>query len=453
MSLLSSVAKLRSGLDAILRPSVSVAEYEIVQDKAQRDPQEIDPTKGEFAQGAKAVASMDVRVRRSRISRERMRNRLLADRARADAAEKKAVDFVSSPQTLEALERADKLRDETPKHLEHGNFRIVKAPAWMRILMESILIIADWGIWFYLLTSGLALTFTMPTSLTDPTPIYDPQWFVSNPVEWITAFVVPTFIALVTVLIGRLTGRQVAQRSAMRTHPERTDVTTIDVRTDEGKAARNAQHPVPYVLISLLVLLSGGLYFVAAAAFNVEAIDGRGWLIAAPWALIPLTVFLLERFRDDAVYEIDKLTFALERATRAKIQSLSLALMRAEDKWLRAWKKYDMLIRQILDNASADLGLYEQILMRAHSRAGHGMSLAPLATPEPANVVTVSQADPPRPTPVEITTQRGLQTKLGPWRLKQLQLDIQTLAENLPPIDIATARNARINEITKLQRS
>lgn len=434
------VARTANAWRAITNPSITTVEYELAQDRAARDPEEHLATKGQYAPSTDATNGLGWRARRSNRRRARASALLQAAKAKADAADKGIVDFASSPVVQEARERAETLREEHPLHEERLSFRGIHLPKWMRIATEAIIIVADWGVWFSLLVTGMGLSFTKMASPTDPTKVYNPEWFIAHPAEWVTAFVVPTFAAMFTLAVGKLAARRWAQHAAQKQHPERADDLATPVPVWERVAWAAA-----------LAALGAALWFVAAQAFSAFA-DELGGLIAAPWAVIPLGVFLVERYGQDPIARVDDLILRSAAGVESEKERLTSALMRAEDEWRATWTTYDDMIRELVDGASDDIRLFEQIMMRADARSGIGMALAPIADgPLPlvtqrVTAPTVATGQPPRPTPVVLEAQRGLRTEIAPWVTKQLELDLQVLTDCRPPIDGEAERTERITK-------
>ena len=432
------VARIANAWRAITNPSVTTMEHELAQDRAARDSEEHLPTKRQYASSTDATNGLGWGARRSDRRRARASAQLQAAKAKADAADKSIVDYASSPVVQEVRERAETLRQEHPLHEERLSFRGIHLPKWMRIATEAIIIVADWGVWFSLLVTGMGLSFTKMASSTDPTKVYNPEWFIAHPAEWVTAFVVPTFAAMFTLAVGKLAARRWAQYAAQKQHPERAD----DLAT-----------PVPvwerWGWMAALVVLGAGLWFIAAQAFSAFA-DELGGLIATPWAVIPLGVFLVERYGQDPIAKVDDLILRSAADVESQKERLTSALMQAEDEWRATWTTYDDMIRELIDRASDDIRLFEQILMRADARSGAGLALAPIAdgplplVTQSVTEPTVATGQPPRPTPVVLEAQRGLRTEIAPWVTKQIELDLQVLTDCRPPIDGEAERTERI---------
>ena len=434
------VARITNAWRAIVNPTSTTIEHELSQDRAPFDPDEVNPTKGQIEASRSAAIGLEWRVRKASRRRENMSAQLQAAKAGADAADKALVDLASSPVVAEVRTRAATLRTNHPLREERTSFRAVHLPKWMRVAIECIIIIADWGVWFTLLTIGTGLSFTKMAGPTDPTKIYNPDWFIAHPTEWITAFVVPTFAALFTLAVGKLAARRWAQYAAQSDHSERAGEIGAPISRKERRRWAAA-----------LVLLGIGLYLVAAMTFG-EFADSLAWLIAAPWAVIPLSVFLVERYGQDPIADVDALILLPAARIEQQKEECTAALMRAEDAWRAVWTKYDGLLREIIDGASGDLNLFEQLMMRAHARTGLGRPLAPIgvgAAPVTGRGIAspaVSAETPSRPTPVVLEAQRGLVTRVAPWITKQIELDLQLLNDCRPPIDSAAERTARITQ-------
>ena len=438
MSVIKLVARVHNAVRAILNPTATVVEHELSEDRATRDPSERIPTKRQYETSRTGAVGMEVRVRKTKGKRAGFSRQLQASKAAADAAEKQLVDFASSPNVVEVRERAAQLRNKHPLHEERVAFRGVRVQRPIRLVIEAVVIIADWGVWFTLLMIGMSLSFTKMASPTDPTKVYNPEWFTAHPAEWVTAFVVPTFAALVTVIVGKLAARRWAQRAALLDHPERTKELAAHIPPREL-----------VIWIAALAALSVGLYFVAVATFTQSA-DELGWVIGTPWAVIPLTVFLVERYGHDPIAEVDAIILTPAASVETQKDQLTARLMQAEDTWRQVWTTYDDLIREIIDGASGDLGLWEQLYMRADANSGNGNPLAPIgagAQPAVGRVISAAAGTgeiPARAVPVVLEAQRGLITEVAPWITKQIEQDIQMLAECRPPIDGGDERSARV---------
>jgi hypothetical protein len=427
------VARVRNALDAIFRPSISVVESALVADRAQRDPQGVLPTNAEYSESIKAAAGLSARVRRLRRRLAGLQRQVLATKAGADVADKNIVDFAESPEVIAVRTRAAALRSSHPQHGERLAFRKVTLQPWMRVAIAVIVIVADWGVWFKLMTIAFALSFTKPASASDPTPVYNPEWFLGHPAEWVAAFVVPTLMAFFTLKVARIAGRDGAQRAALASHPERAEEIGMDIPPRRRQLA-----------VLGLVLLTIGLYIAAGVTF-MQSADELGWLAAVPWIVIPVAAYLVERFGHDAMQEIDDLILKSAAEVESRRQKLDAALMRAEDDWRLAWNGLDAELRQILDAASGDLALFEQILTRAHSRTDSGPVFAPMLEPAAAVVATTQDGEnPARPAPVVLEAQRGLVTRFAPWLTKEIEQHVQVLADCRPPIDGGAERSARI---------
>lgn len=438
MSTSSFMARAYNAWRAILNPISNLVEHELAQDRAQRDPDERIPTKRQYEMSRYAAVGLENRVRKSSARRAAMSKRLLAAKASADAADKAITDFAQSPAVVEARERAATFRADHPLHEERLTFRGARVPTWARIALEAAIIVADWGVWFTLLTVGSGLSFTKMASPTDPTKVYNPEWFIAHPIEWGTAFVVPTIAAIITLVVGKIAARLWAQSAALRMHPERAK--DLAVRISRWKLGGWG---------AAIIVLGAALYLVAAHTF-MEFADELGWLIGAPWALIPLGVFLVERYGRDPIGEVDAIILGTAAQVESRKESLTAALMRAEDVWRGAWTAYDDLLRTIIDGASGDLNLYDQLMAHADAVSGHGQHLAPISTgAEPIVGRTIAAREetsdsPARAIPVVLEVQRGLITKVAPWVTKQIELDIQVLTDCRPPIDSGATRSARI---------
>lgn len=441
MSVIKFVARVHNAVRAILNPTATVVECELTEDQATRDPVERIPTKRQYEKSRNAAVGLEIRVRRTGGKRARFSRQLRSSTAAADVAVKRLVDFAASPKVVEVRERAAKLRDNHPLHEERVAFRGVRVQKPVRLAIEAVVIIADWGVWFTLLMIGMSLTFTRMASTTDPTKVYNPEWFIAHPAEWVTAFVVPTFAALVTLVVGKLSARRWAQRAAQLDHPERATELAAEILPRELR-----------IWVVALAALSVGLYFVAVATFSQSA-DELGWVIAAPWAVIPLAVFLVERYGHDPIAEVDAIILIPAANVEAQKEQLTTALMQAEDAWRQVWTSYDVLIREIIDGASGDLNLWEQIYMRADANSGNGNPFAPISAgvqPVVGRTITapVSEGETPaRAVPVVLEAQRGLVTEVAPWITKQIEQDIQILAECRPPIDGGDERSARVTDL------
>lgn len=438
MTINKFVARVHNAVRAILNPTATVVEYELSDDSATRDPDERIPTKRQYETSRAGAAGLEIRAKNTKSKRTAFTRQLQAAKAAADGAHKRLVDFANSPSVVETRERAAELRDKHPLHEERVTFRGVHLTKPVRLIIEAVVVVADWGVWFTLLMIGMSLSFTKMASPTDPTKVYNPEWFIAHPAEWVTAFVVPTFAALVTLIVGKLAARRWAQRAALLDHPERALELAADIPKRELA-----------IWMGALGALSVGLYLVAVATFAQSA-DELGWLIGAPWAVIPLTVFLVERYGHDPIAEVDALILAPAANVEVQKERLTTGLMQAEDNWRQVWTSFDGLIREVIDGASADLNLWEQIYMRADANSGNGNSLAPIgsgAQPVAGRVITYPVADaekPSRAVPVVLEAQRGLITEVAPWITKQIEQDIQMLADCCPPIDGEGDRSTRV---------
>ena len=440
MSANSLVARVTNLWRAMFNPTATAVEYELSRDRSPRHPDGDLPTPLEYGDSRRGAVGLEVRVRKTDRKRADFSRKLQEAKGRADVALKQIIDLARAPFTAEALERAARLREHHRAHAQRLSFRGVRLPKWVRIIVEATVLIADYGVWFTLLMVGMGLSFTKMRSASDPTKVYNPDWFLAHPMEWITAFVVPLLAALLTLAIGKLAGRRWAQYTAMSTHPERAD----EVRV------RISRFELWGVWASALVLLGVALYFVAAMTFTQFA-DELGWLIGAPWALIPLGIFLVERYGQDPIAELDELVLHTAAEVESRREELEKSLFAAEDAWRAVWTSYDDLLREVIDGANSDLNFFDQTHMWAIAKSENSWPFAPISdSAQPLSgraidAATTSAEDRLRAEPVVLEQQRGLRTRVAPWITKQIELDIQLLADCRPAIDSGEARAARVS--------
>lgn len=441
VSTTSFIARMHSAWEALAHPAATSVEHALIRDRAQRDPEERDPTKLEYGNGERAVAGLSVRVRRSRPTLDRLQGRLLAAKADVDTAVKHIQDYAGSPRVAETLARAERLRREHPLHEERRLYRSVHMSPLLRIVIETVILIADFGIWFGFLVLSQGLSFTRMASANDPTRVFNPGFFLAHPFEWLVAFAVPLAPAITVLAVAKVAGRYWARAAAVADDPER--VGDLEARKPERSTWMLTG------MFALLGLASAGYYILASTYFR-QFSDDLGWYCAVPWAIFPFVAALVERYKHDPIGQIDASILQQAADVQARKELLSDELLAKENAWLLAWKALDREIRRILDGAADDLALYEQILMRAHSAAGHGGPLAPISelaggpyrevAPQP--VVTAEGVQ--RTVSVQIEEQRGLVTKLGPWRVKQLEGYLTTLVENRALLDEGVERAQRV---------
>lgn len=441
MGTTSFTARVRNALDNLFRPSVAVVESALIQDNAERHPQEQQPTKRQWSESVKAALGLLVRVLRTARKRRHLRAELRSAASTHDLALKTYLDQAASLGYIEARQRDEKLRAVHPLHEERLTFRQVRIPKWMSRVVEPIVIISDWGVWFGLFLVGEGLSFTKPTSATDPTPSYDPQWFLANPAGWAMAFAVPPLMAFGGLGIVRVASRVWAQHAALKKHPERA------ADFEPGDHLR-----IRLLWLAGVLVASVTFYLVAARAFaeNLGSHASLAGLIAIPWAAAPWIAFLVRRFGQDPIAEVDDLILGTaEKAADTRRQNAE-RVVGAVDKWRASFDNLDDLTRANIDGASADLYLFDQIHMRADSKSGLGMALAPTTTTEPVTaqgdpLATNSATEPRRASPVSLKPQRGLTTKVAGWITTQIEQDIDTLNDYRPPVDHSEARIDRLN--------
>ena len=441
MTTSSFMARLHNAWRAILNPMANAVEHELTEDRAERHADERIPTKRQYEESRHGSAGLEVRVKQTNSKREAMSKDLQAKKAGTDAADKALIDFATLPHVAEVRERAAKLREEHPLHAERRTFRAVTLPRWARSVIETVIVIADYGMLFGFLLVGLGLSFTMMASATDPTPVFNPGFFMAHPAEWVTAFALPVIPALLVLTMAKFGGRNWAVFAAVKKHPERAADLAVEM---------NAWERLKLTAPILGLTLGAVGYYLLAANYLSQFADELGWVLGLLWLIFPLAAFLVELYKHDPVAEVDTLILQSAAQVEAQKERLTAALMVAEDAQRAAWTSYDDLIRETIDGASGDLQLFDQLYMRADANSGRGNPLAPIsdgAQPLVGRRITpptVSTDSPARALPVVLEAQRGLTTEVAPWITKQIELDIQTLLDCRPLIDVGDARTARI---------
>lgn len=441
MSTSSFMARMHNAWRAIFNPTANAVEHELTADGAERHTDERIPTKRQFEKSRSGSVGLEIRVRQTDRQREALRNAVLKAKAAADAAFQRLMDFASSPVVVEVRERAAKFREEHPLHEERRTFRSVRLPRWARNVIETVIVVADYGMLFGFLLVGLGLSFTKMASATDPSPVFNPEFFIAHPAEWVTAFALPVIPALLVLAMAKFGGRNWAIFAAAKKHPERAADLAVEMNPWE-------RFKLAAPIVGLTFAAVG--YYLLAGNYLSQFADELGWVLGVLWLIFPLAAFLVEMYKHDPLAEVDALILQSAAQLEAQKEQLTAALMSAEDAWRISWTSYDDLIREIIDGASGDLQLFDQLYMRADTNSGHGKVLAPIsdgAQPLVGRAITppkVSTESPARAIPVVLEAQRGLITEVAPWITKQIEQDIQTLSDCRPLIDVGEARTARI---------
>ena len=443
MSTSSFMARLHNAWRAIFNPTANAVEHELTADHAERHPDERIPTKRQYEKSRNGSVGLEIRAKQTDSKRAAMSKDVQSKKAGADAADKRLIDFAKSPYVVEVRERAAKFREEHPLHEERRTFRSVKLPRWARNVIETVIVIADYGMLFGFLLVGLGLSFTKMSSATDPTPVFNPEFFIAHPAEWITAFALPVIPALLVLAMAKFGGRNWAIYAAAKKHPERAEDLAVEMNGWE-------RFKLAAPIVGLTFAAVG--YYLLASNYLSQFADELGWVLGVLWLIFPLAAFLVELYKHDPLAEVDAVILQSAAQVEAQKEQLTASLMSAEDAWRASWTSYDDLIREIIDGASGDLQLFDQLYMRADANSGRGKLLAPIsdgAQPLVGRAITLpkgSTESPARAIPVVLEAQRGLVTEVAPWITKQIEQDIQTLNDCRPPIDSGDARTARITE-------
>lgn len=409
----------------VLHPVNAAILRALVNDPADRDPQGVKPTSRQYAESVAATNALVALANRSRRERGKLREALLRAKNAADAADMAYVELAEDRAFIDARQAAERFRAHFPEHALRMTFRNERQKAAFKAVVSVACVLVDFGLWFRLCQIGLGISWTKPASTTDPTPVFDPGFFLRHPMEWVTAAVVP-LIASATVLIAtRAAARVWAQRSALAAHPELAVLLSTEISVKRVT--------MRLVAVGVLSIIN----FVIAAQLFSENADSLGVLVALVWLILPWTVTLAERYASDAAAEARDKTLGAAADGESKRKALADDLMTAEDTWRGSWEDLDQFIRELLDEAGSIILVFESLVAEADSRANKDPKFAQMAqAPADADVTTRRHA--------VLTQTRGLSLRLPPWIVQQIEQDLQLLAVT-KPLDLPEERTARLH--------